>query len=85
MDDDITDRRIHKNIGEMCLIKSRNDVVATLLWLYNDIKAAFVAAMGEEAYNNNIIELLSKLPDPSAPSIGGRVAHDEGDESSNDS
>ena len=86
MDDDRTDRQIRNNIGEMCLIKSRNEVLATQLQLYNDNKAAFVAAMGEEACNNKIIELLGKLPDPSAPSIGGGVAHDEGDdESSSDS
>ncbi len=68
----------------MSLIKSRNDVVATQLWLYNDNKDAFIAAMGEDVYNNRIIELLGKLPDPLAPSIGGGggVANDNGDEDS---
>ena len=30
----------------------------------NDNKSSFVAAMGEEAYNNKIIELLKKLLEP---------------------
>ncbi len=40
--------------------------------------------MGEDAYNNRIIELLGKLPDSSAPSIGGGggVANDYGNEDS---
>ena len=69
----------------MSLIKSRNDVVATQLRLYNDNKDAFVAAMGEDTYNNKIIELLGKLPDPSAPGIGGGVANDDVNDDSSDS
>jgi hypothetical protein len=62
--DDVRVRRIRANIGETSLIKSRNDLVATQLQLYNNNKSSFVAAMGEEVYDNKIIELLSKLPDP---------------------
>jgi hypothetical protein len=81
-----SDGRIRTNIGEMSLIKSRNDVVATQLWLYIDSKDAFVAAMGEDAYNNKTIELLGKLPNPSAPGICGGVANDGiNDDSSSDS
>ena len=51
-------RRIHVNIGETSLIKSRNDLVVTQLQLYNGNKSSFVAAMGQEAYDHKIIELL---------------------------
>jgi hypothetical protein len=66
----------------MSLIKLRNDVIATQLPLYNDNKSSFVAAIGKEAYNNKMIELLGKLPDPSAPMIGHEEGHDEDDEES---
>jgi hypothetical protein len=33
--------------------------------MYNENKDAFVATMGQEAFNAKIIELLNKLPDPS--------------------
>lgn len=58
--------------------------MVTQLGLYNANKDAFIAAMGEEAYNKQIIELLGKLPDPSGPSIGGGVgvANEHGDEDS---
>ncbi len=81
---DQRDRRIRTNIGEMSILKSKNDIVATQLGLYNANKDAFIAAMGEEAYNKQIIELLGKLPDPSGPSIGGGVgvANEHGDEDS---
>ena len=81
---DQTDRQIRTNIGEMSILKSRNDVVATQLGLYNANKEAFIAAMGEEAYNKRIIELLGKLPDPSGPNIGGGdgAANERGDEDS---
>jgi sRNA-binding protein len=51
-------RRIHVNFQETSLIKSRNDLVATQLQLYNNNKSSFVVAMGQEAYDNTIIELL---------------------------
>jgi hypothetical protein len=82
MDYDRSERRIRTSIGEMSVIKSRNDIVATQLRLYNDNKDSFIAAMGEDAYNNKIIELLGKLPDPSSPSVGGGVANDDDDEDS---
>ncbi len=58
--------------------------MATQLGLYNTNKDAFIAAMGEDAYNKRIIELLGKLPDLSGPSIGvGEcVANEGGDEDS---
>ena len=62
--DDNLVRRIRVNIGETSLIKSRNDLVMTQLQLYNDNKSSFVVAMGQEAYDHKIIELLKKLPDP---------------------
>jgi hypothetical protein len=68
--DDVRVRRIRANIGETSLIKSRNDLVATQLQLYNNNKSSFVAAMGEEAYDNKIIELLSKRPGPEKVPIG---------------
>jgi len=52
------------------LIKSKNDLVATQLKLYNNNKASFIAALGQEAYDKKIIELLNKLPDPEQVLIG---------------
>ena len=34
------------------------------LQLYNNNKESFIAAMGQEAYDNKTIELLDKLPVP---------------------
>ena len=79
---DKTHRSIRNNMGKMSLIKSRNDVVAIQLHIYNINKSSFVAAMGEEAYDNKIIELLNKLPDPSAVSIGRENADEDGDDES---
>ncbi len=62
-DEDLRVRRIHANIGKTSLIKSRNDLVATQLQLYNNNKESFIAAMGQEAYHKKIRELLNKLPD----------------------
>ena len=77
-------RRIHVNIGETSLIKSRNDLVATQLQLYNDNKSSFVAAMGQEAYDHKIIELLKKLPDPEKVPILRDNDADEGYEDKED-
>ena len=64
---DITEQRICNNMGQTSLIKSRNELVMTQLRLYNKNKEAFVATMGQEAFNAKIIimELLKKVPDPS--------------------
>ena len=64
--DDITGLRIRNNMGQTSLIKSRNELVMTQLRLYNENKEAFVATMGQEAFNAKIMELLNKLPDPSS-------------------
>ena len=56
-------------MGQTSLIKSRNDLVMTQLRLYNKNKEAFVATMGQEAFNAKIMELLNKLPDPSTVRI----------------
>ncbi len=48
----------------MSVIKVKNDIVLTQLCLYNENRDEFVAAMGEAEYNNKIIELLKKLPEP---------------------
>ena len=53
-------------MGQTSLIKSRNELVMTQLRLYNENKEAFVATMGQEAFNAKIMELLNKLPDPSS-------------------
>jgi len=49
----------------MSVIKSQNDVVSVQLCLYNENRDAFIATMGEDAYNRKIVGLLNKLPDPS--------------------
>jgi len=79
-DEDLKVRRICANIGETSLIKSRNDLVATQLELYNNNKASFIAALGQEAYDNKIIELLNKLPDPEQVPMGPRAELDDDDE-----
>jgi thymidine kinase len=82
--DDVRVRRIRANIGETSLIKSRNDLVATQLQLYNNNKSSFVAAMGVEAYDNKIIELLSKLPDPEKVQIGCAAGDNDDKEDDDD-
>ena len=52
-------------MGQTSLIKSRNELVMNQIRLYNENKEAFVAMMGQEAFNAKIMELLNKLPDPS--------------------
>ena len=61
-DDSKAQKRIRNKIGEMSVIKSENEVVLSQLHVYNENKESFVRAMGEEAYNNKIMELLEKLP-----------------------
>ena len=82
--DDVKVRRIRAKIGETSLIKSRNDLVATQLQLYNINKSSFVAAMGQEAYDyiNKIIELLNKLLNPDKVPIG--CAADDNDKEEDD-
>ena len=90
--DDITGQRIRNNMGQTSLIKSRNELVMTQLRLYNENKEAFVATMGQEAFNAKIMELLNKLPDPSSiqmriddPNVNeGGGADDEQDDRDND-
>ena len=62
--DDENHKRIRNQIGHISVIKVQNDIVSTQLCLYNENRDAFVAAMGEAEYNNKIIELLKKLPEP---------------------
>ena len=62
--DDITGLRIRNNMGQTSLIKSRNELVMTQIRMYNENKDAFVATMGQDAFNAKIMELLNKLPDP---------------------
>ena len=69
-------------MGEMSLIKSRNDVVTVQLPLYKDNKSLFDATMSEEAYNNKIIELLNTLPDPLVWNIDHKEADEDGDDES---
>ena len=65
-EEDTTHKRLRNHIGMMSVIKSQNDVVSVQLCLYNENRQAFIATMGEDAYNQKIIDLLNKLPDPSA-------------------
>ncbi len=48
----------------MSVIKAQNDIVSIQLCLYNENRAAFVAALGEAEYSQKIIELLKTLPEP---------------------
>ena len=64
----------------------------TQIRMYNENKDAFVATMGQEAFNAKIMELLNKLPDPSTvrtsiddPDIDEGVDDDDEDEDGNNS
>jgi len=48
----------------MHLIKSENEVVLSQLHVYNENTESVVRAIGEEACDYKIIELLEKLPNP---------------------
>ena len=61
----------------MSVIKVQNDIVSTQLCLYNENRDAFVATMGEAEYNNNIIELLKKLPEPQGNRANVNREHNE--------
>jgi len=63
-DESKAQKRIRNKKGEMSVIKSENEVVLSQLCVYKENKESFVRAMGEEAYNNQIMELLEKLPNP---------------------
>ena len=49
-------------IAENSLIKTKNDLITMQLELYNWNKSSYVAALGQEAYDNKIISLLNELP-----------------------
>ncbi len=68
----------------MSVIKAQNDIVSTQLCLYNENRDAFVAAMGEVVYNNKIIELMKKLPEPQGiRDIVNRESNEDGEENGN--
>ncbi len=75
-------------LDEFELIKSRNKLVASQIKLYTENKATCIATMGEEAYNNKILELLRKLPDPENVRIHdedtGGGEEEEGDNENDD-
>ncbi len=75
--DDETHKRIRNQIGHMSVIKEQNDIVLTQFHLYNENRDAFVAAMGEAEYNNKIIELLKKLPEPKGNRANVNRGHNE--------
>ena len=82
--DDETHKRIQNQIGHMSIIKAQNDIVSTQLCLYNENRDAFVAAMGEAEYNNKIIELLKKLPEPQGSRDNvNRESNEDGEENDN--
>ena len=63
-DESKAQKGIRNKICEMSVIKSENEVGFSQLRVYNENKESFVRAMGEEAYNNKLMELLDKLPNP---------------------
>ena len=46
---------IRNKIGHMSVVKVQNDVFSTQLCLYNENRAALVAAMGETEYNKKLL------------------------------
>ena len=74
-------------IAENSLIKTKNDLITTPLELYNQNKSSYVAALGQEAYDNKIISLLNELPRSSEVHNSLRDDNDEdsdGEESNNE-
>ena len=51
--------------------------INTQLRLYMENRDAFVAALGEAEYNNKIIELLKKLPEPQGNRANVNREHNE--------
>ena len=73
-------------IAENSLIKTKNDLIMMQLELYNRNKSSYVAALGQEAYDNKIISLLNELPRSSKVHnslCGGNLEDSDGEESSN--
>ena len=73
-------------IAENSLIKTKNDLITTQLELYNWNKSSYVAALGQEAYDNKIISLLNELPRSSEVHYSlrdGNLEDIDGEESSN--
>ena len=56
------EKRNRLMIAENSLIKTKNVLITTQLELYNRNKSSYVAALGQEAYDNKIISLLNELP-----------------------
>ncbi len=68
----------------MSVIKVQNDIVSTQIRLYNENREAFVATMGELVYNDKIIELLKKLPEPQRNRDNvNRESNEDGEENDN--
>ena len=84
--DDESHKTIWNQIGHMSVIKAQNDFVSTQLHLYNENRDAFVVAMGEAEYNNRIIELLKKLPEPQGniANVNGENNDDGGEDETSD-
>jgi hypothetical protein len=81
------EKRIRLMIAENSLIKTKNDLITTQLELYNRNKSSYVAALGQEAYDNKIISLLNELPRSSEVHNSLRDDNDEdsdGEESNNE-
>mgnify|MGYP006159130549 CR=1 FL=1 len=80
------EKRIRLMIAENSLIKTKNDLITMQLELYNRNKSSYVAALGQEAYDNKIISLLNELPSSSKVHNSlceGNLEDSDGEESSN--
>ena len=76
-------KRIRLMIGQGGLITTKINAITAQVELYNRNKSSLVSAMGQEAYDNKILELISQLPNPNLIP-DGHVNVDENDDDSND-
>ena len=50
--------------GMLSILKTKSDVISTHLRLWAENKESFIRIHGQDTYDQKIVELLGKLPDP---------------------
>jgi hypothetical protein len=50
--------------GMLSILKTKSDIVSTHLRLWAENKDSFIRLHGQDVYDQKIVELLGKLPDP---------------------
>lgn len=70
-------------IGQGGLITTKINAITAQVELYNRNKSSLESAIGQEAYDNKILALISQLPNPNLIP-DGHVNVDENDNDNND-